>query len=115
MRKSLNKATELALGIKDDAQQQSTAVAPVTSSEMNDYVGNYSHAPLTWEVFIKDGKLNLKLDGKEYLLTKSGDKKFTYGEQNENEIVFVPGKSGRIDFVFTGLYGAKRVGSPKSE
>jgi hypothetical protein len=82
---------------------------------MNDYVGNYSHAPLTWEVFIKDGKLNLKLDGKEYLLTKSGDKKFTYGEQNENEIVFVPGKSGRIDFVFTGLYGAKRVGSPKSE
>jgi len=115
MRKSLNKATELGLGIKDDAPQQSTAVAPLTSSEMSEYAGNYAHAPLTWEVFIKDGKLNLKLDGKEYLLTKSGDKKFTYGEQNENEIVFVPGKSGRIDFVFTGLYGAKRVASAKSE
>ncbi len=115
MRKSLNKATELGLGLKDDAPQQSTAVAPLTSSEMSEYVGNYSHAPLTWEVFIKDGKLNLKFDGKEYLLTKSGDRKFTYGEQNENEIVFVPGKSGRIDFVFTGLYGAKRVASAKSE
>ena len=115
MRKSLNKATELGLGLKDDASQQATAVAPVTSSEINEYVGNYSHAPLTWEVFIKDGKLNLKLDGKEYLLTKSGDRKFTYGAQNENEIVFVPGKSGRIDFVFTGLYGAKRVASAKSE
>lgn len=115
MRRSLNKATELSLGLKDDAPEQSTAIAPPTTAEMNEYAGNYSHAPLTWEVFIKDGKLNLKLDGKEYLLTKSGDRKFTYGAQNENEIVFVPGKSGRIDFVFTGLYGAKRVASAKSE
>lgn len=44
------------------------------------------------------------------LTNKSGDRKFTYGEQNENEIVFVSGKSGRIDFIFTDLYGAKRVG-----
>ena len=115
MRKSLNKATELALGLKDDPPQQSTAVAPPTSSEMNEYTGNYSHAPLTWEVFIKDGRLALKLDGKEYLLTKSGERKFTYGEQNEEELVFVPGKSGRIDFVFTGLYGAKRIAAAKSE
>jgi CubicO group peptidase (beta-lactamase class C family) len=115
MRKSLNKATELALGLKDDTPPPSTAVAPLTSAEMNEYVGNYSHAPSTWEVFIKDGKLNLKLEGKEYLLTKSGERKFTYGEQNEEELVFVRGKSGRIDFVFTGLYGAKRVASPKSE
>jgi CubicO group peptidase (beta-lactamase class C family) len=115
MRRSLNKATELTLGLKDDPPKQATAVAPPTTSEMNEYVGNYSHAPLTWEVFVKDGKLNLKLEGKEYLLTKSGDKKFTYGAQNENEIVFVPGKSGRIYFVFTGLYGAKRVGATKSE
>jgi hypothetical protein len=115
MRRSLNKATELGLGIKTDSPPQTTAVAPPASSEMNDYVGSYSHAPLTWEVFIKDGKLALKLEGKEYLLTRSGDKKFTYGDQNEEELVFVPGKSGRIDFVFTGLYSAKRVGAPKSE
>jgi hypothetical protein len=79
----------------DDEQQQSTALAP--------------------PVFYKDGKLNLKLDGKECLLTKNGAGKFTYGAQNENEIVFVPGKSGRIDFVFTGLYSAKRVAAAKSE
>jgi CubicO group peptidase (beta-lactamase class C family) len=115
MRRSLNKATELGLGIKTDSPPQTTPVAPPASSEMNDYVGSYSHAPLTWEVFIKDGKLALKLEGKEYLLTRSGDKKFTYGDQNEEELVFVPGKSGRIDFVFTGLYSAKRVGAPKSE
>ena len=42
-------------------------------------------------------------------MTKTGDRKFTYGAQNENEIVFVPGKSGKIDLIFMGLYGAKRV------
>ena len=41
--------------------------------------------------------------------TKSGERKFTYGAQNENEIVFVPGKSGKIELIFMGLYGAKRV------
>ncbi len=77
---------------------------------MNEYVGTYSHAPQTWEVSVKDGKLFVKIDGKEHALTKSGERKFTFGAQNENEIVFVPGKNGKIDFLFTELYGAKRVG-----
>lgn len=109
MRKSLNKAMELGLGLKDDEAQKPAPVAPLTSSEMNDYTGVYSHAPGAWDVFVKDGKLYVKTDGKEYLMTKSGDRKFTYGEQNENEIVFVPGKSGKIELIFMGLYGAKRV------
>ena len=113
MRKTLNKATELALGLKDDAPQQPETVAALTSSEMNDYVGTYSHAPQTWEVFIEDGKLYMKFDGKEHAMTKTGDKKFTFGPQNENEVVFVTGKSGKIDLIFTGLYGAKRITAGK--
>ena len=42
-------------------------------------------------------------------MTKTGDKKFSFGAQNENEVVFVPGKSGKIEFLFTELYGAKRI------
>ena len=80
---------------------------------MNEYVGTYSHAPQTWEVSVKDGKLYVKIDGTEHALTKSGERKFTFGAQNENEIVFVPGKSGKIDFLFTELYGAKRVAPGK--
>ena len=76
---------------------------------MNEYVGTYSHAPQTWEVSIKDGKLYVKADDKEHPMTKSGERKFTYGAQNENEIVFVPGKSGKIEFLFTELYGAKKI------
>ena len=73
------------------------------------HVGTYSHAPQTWEVSIKEGKLYMKFDGKEYAMTKSGERKFTFGEQNENEVVFVPGKDGKIHFLFTELYGAKKI------
>ena len=113
MRRTLNKATEIGLGIKDDGQQPTETVAPLTTAEMNDYVGTYSHAPQTWEVSVKDGKLFMKFDGKEHPMTKTGDKKFTFGEQNENEVVFVTGKSGKIDLIFTGLYGAKRIPTGK--
>jgi CubicO group peptidase (beta-lactamase class C family) len=109
MRKSLNKAMELGLGLKDDEPQKPAPVAPVTEAEMKEYVGSYSHAPTIWEVSVKDSKLYIKFDGNEHALTKSGDRKFTFGAQNENELVFVPGKNGKIGFLFTELYGAKRV------
>jgi hypothetical protein len=76
---------------------------------MSQYVGTYSHAPQTWEVSVKDGKLSMKFDGKESAMTKTGDKKFAFGAQNENEVVFVPGKSGKIEFLFFELYGAKKI------
>jgi len=109
MRKSLNKAMELGLGLKDDESQKSDPVAAPAASEMNEYVGVYSHAPQTWDVSIKDGKLFVKFEGKDYPMTKSGERKFTFGEQNENELVFVTGKDGKIRFLFTELYGAKKI------
>ena len=109
MRKSLNKAMELGLGFKDDEEQKPAAVAPPAAWEMNEYVGTYSHAPQTWEVSVKDGKMFMKFDGKDYAMTKSGERKFTFGAQNENEVVFVAGKDGKIGFLFTELYGAKKI------
>jgi CubicO group peptidase (beta-lactamase class C family) len=53
MRKSLNKAMELGLGLKDDEPSKPASIAPATDSEMNEYAGTYSHAPQTWEVSIK--------------------------------------------------------------
>src|SRR4029079_18001771 len=109
MRKSLNKAMELGLGLKDDEEQKPAPLGPPTASEMSEYAGTYSHAPQTWEVSIKDGKLSVKFDGKDYAMTKSGERKFTCGAQNENEVVFVQGKDGKIGFLFTELYGAKKL------
>ncbi len=109
MRKSLNKAMELGLGLKDDNTEKPATVAAAVESEMREYVGTYSHAPQTWEVSLRDGKMFMKFDGKEWAMTKSGERKFTFGAQNENEVVFVPGKSGKIEFLFTELYGAKKI------
>jgi hypothetical protein len=100
---------ELGLGLKDDDEQKPAAVAPPAAAELSEYVGTYSHAPQTWDVSIKDGKLYMKFDGQEYAMTKSGERKFTFGAQNENEVVFVPGKDGKIRFLFTELYGAKKI------
>ena len=109
MRKSLYKAIELGLGLKDDQSEKTAAAAPITAAEMEGYAGSYSHAPQTWDVSVRDGKLFVKFDGEEHQMTKTGERKFTFGSNNENEVVFVPGKSGRIEFIFTGLYAAKRV------
>ncbi len=109
MRKSLNRATEIGLGLKDEEQPKPAAVAPANETEMNEYAGVYSHEPQTWEVSVKDGKLNMKFDGKDYVMTKTGERKFTFGADGENEIVFVPGKSGKTQFLFAGLYGAKKI------
>jgi CubicO group peptidase (beta-lactamase class C family) len=109
LRKSLNKAMELGLGLKDDQPEKPAAVVPPSPAEMQEYAGSYSHAPQIWEVSIKDGKLYVKVEGNEHQLTKSGERKFTFGANNENELVFVPGKSGKIEFIFTELYAAKRV------
>ena len=109
LRKTLNKATELALGLKEDQPEKPAAVAPLTAGEMAEYAGSYSHAPETWEVLVKEGKLYVKADGKEHQMTKTGERKFTFGPSNENEVVFAPGKSGKIEFIFMGLYAAKRV------
>jgi CubicO group peptidase (beta-lactamase class C family) len=109
LRKSLNKATELGLGLKDDAPAKPAPVAPVTAAEMQEVAGVYSHAPQTWEISMRDGKLYVKVDGKEDQLTRSGERKFTFGANNENELVFVPGKGGKVDYLFTGLYAAKKV------
>lgn len=109
LRKTLNKATELALGLKEDEAQKPAPVATLTAAEMQEYAGSYAHAPQTWDVSIKDGKLYVKVDNSEHQLTRSGDRKFTFGANNENEVVFVPGTTGKIEYIFTGLYAAKRV------
>lgn len=108
MRQTLGKALELGLELKSTEEPKPTPVAPATLAELTQYVGLYSHEPTTWEIYLREGKLFAKLEGKDYQLTKSGDRKFTYGEQNENELVFAPGKTGKIEFLFWELYAAKK-------
>jgi hypothetical protein len=53
-----------------------------------------------WRRFVIE--LACSRDGKLFM-------KFTFGAQNENEVVFVRGESEKIEFLFTELCGAKKI------
>jgi hypothetical protein len=72
---------------------------------MRRYAGKYAHAPQTWEVFVKDGKLLLKEDGKDFELTKLGRDRFGY---EQGEVLFVPDEGCNVEHIFMGLYAARR-------
>jgi hypothetical protein len=108
LRRTLNKASELGLELKDEKPEAPKTAPVLSAAELAEYVGTFKGST-TWEVYLKEGKLFVKNDGTEYLLTTKGDRKFSFGKENENELVFVQGKSGRIEFVFSELYSAKRV------
>jgi len=110
LRRTLNKATELGLGLTAEEPESVRPAAPaaLTPTEMAEFIGTYT-GTTRWEVYLKDGKLFVKNEGTDYHLTSSGNRKFSFGSANENELVFVPGKSGKIEFVFSELYSAKKV------
>ena len=98
----------MALDLKPKQPEKAKPVPAPTAAELAEYVGTYK-GTTNWEVYLKDGKLLVKNEGTEYSLTASGERKFTFGSANENELVFVAGKSGRIEFIFSELYSAKKV------
>lgn len=98
-------AMQLALPLKPDPAEPPKPPAP-DADEMKRYVGKYAHAPQTWEVFVKDGKLFLKEDGKDFELTKLGRERFGY---EQGELLFVPDERGAIEHIFMGLYAARRT------
>jgi len=99
------KAMELALPLKAKAEESAPKAAPLTLNEMADYVGVYLHAPQTWEVFVKDGKLCLRYENAEFQLTKVGKHTFSFAQ---GELVFVAGANGKIEHLSTGLYAARK-------
>jgi hypothetical protein len=78
---------------------------------MTGYVGRYSHAPQTWDVFVKEGKLWLKHEGVESELKRVGPAAFTYGQGGE--LVFDLDTNGKAEHLFLGMYAAKKVPAGK--
>ena len=98
-------ALRLALPLKPDPAEPPKPQPP-GAEEMRRYTGKYTHAPQTWEVFVRDGKLFLKEGGKEFELTKLGRDRFGY---EQGEVLFVPDERGAVGHIFMGLYAARRT------
>lgn len=103
--KSRRKAMEMFLPLKAETNETPKTIA-MNTEEMKRYVGKFSHAPQVWEVFIKDGKLFIKEDGKDFELTKIGKETFRY-EQGES--IFTTNERGEIEHISFGLYAARKI------
>lgn len=108
--KSRMKALELALPLKAATEEASPKAIRMSNDEMKQHVGVYTHAPQRWDILVKDGKLFLKDEGGEHQLTKTGENTFSYGPSGANQIVLVAGADGQTEYLFMGLYAARRSG-----
>jgi CubicO group peptidase (beta-lactamase class C family) len=103
--KTRQKAAEMFLPLKPETNEQPKTLA-MNAEEMKRFAGKYMHAPQIWEVFIKDGKLFYKEDGTDFELKRTGKNKFSY---EQGEVIFVPNEKGGIEYIFIGLYSARRI------
>jgi CubicO group peptidase (beta-lactamase class C family) len=103
--KTRQKAMELFLPLKPETSEQPKTPA-ISADEMKRYVGKFAHAPQTWEVFTKDGKLYFRDEGKDFQLSKTGKDRFVF---EQGELIFVPDAKGEIEHLFMGLYAARKI------
>jgi len=101
--KTAEKAMELTLPLEARAESRPTPVA-VTEAEMARYIGVYGDQPNRIEIAIKDGKLFLKVMGREGQVSKLGELRFsvTLGPSRTVEFALVPGADGKAEFLHVG-------------
>lgn len=104
--KARRKAMEMLLPLKPSTAAETNPETVANPEELRRYAGKYEHAPQTWEFFIKDGKLFVRQDGKEFELKKTGKDTFGFAQ---GQFLFVPNEKGAMEHIFMGLYAARKV------
>jgi CubicO group peptidase (beta-lactamase class C family) len=102
------KAMELSLTLKPETAEKPKTAQPLSAMEMASYTGKYVNGPQIWEVYVEGGKLHLKQEGSEVELSKTGKYRLSYGPSLENDLAFVPNARGEIEYIFDGLYSARK-------
>jgi CubicO group peptidase (beta-lactamase class C family) len=108
LNKTTTKAKELFLPLKPAETEKPKEKLTLTPADLAAFAGQYANGPQTWEILAKDGRLFLKDAQAEYALTKTAANKLSFGDTLENDIAFVPGANGKMEYIFTGLYSARR-------
>lgn len=106
--KTTEKAKELFLPLKPAAAEEPKMASAITPADVARFVGKFVNGPQTWEILAEGGRLVLKYQDSKEALTKTGEFRLSFGPTLENDIAFVSGKGGRAEYIFTGLYSAKR-------
>ncbi|HEX8921584.1 MAG TPA: serine hydrolase domain-containing protein [Pyrinomonadaceae bacterium] len=108
LNKTTTKAKELFLPLKPAGADKPKEKLPLTAADRAGFAGKYVNGPQTWEILEKNGTLVLKDADTEYPLTKTGAQKLSFGDNLENDVATVPGSHGKTEYIFTGLYSARR-------
>jgi CubicO group peptidase (beta-lactamase class C family) len=108
LNKTTTKAKELFLPLKPTEADKPKEKLPLTAADLARFAGKYVNGPQTWEILAKGNKLFLKDAEAEYELTRTGPQKLSFGDNLENDIATVPAADGRTEYIFTGLYSARR-------
>ena len=102
--KTRQKANELFLPLKADTSQAPSG--PTAAVDLKRYSGRYEHAPQVWEFSVRERKLYVATEGKEYELKPEGKDQFSY---EGGPVLFVANSKGEFEHIFMGLYAARRT------
>ena len=108
LNKTTTKAKELFLQLKPAEADKPREKLSLTAADLAGFTGKYVNGPQTWEILAKDNRLFLKDAEAEYELAKTGAQRLSFGDKLENDVVTVPGTDGKTEYIFTGLYSARR-------
>lgn len=107
------KAMEMILPLKASEQEPSPTFPPLTSAEINTLSGVYLHAPQKWEIFSVAGQLRIKYENQESDLIRTGASSYRFGAAGDDELVFIQDSEGKSEYLFTGMYAAKKMDAIK--
>jgi CubicO group peptidase (beta-lactamase class C family) len=103
------KAIEMFLTLKPETPEKPKAAQAMTAVELANFAGKYKNGPQTWEINAKNGKLYFKQGAEEIELAKTDQFRLSFGSALENDLAFVANPSGEIEYVFDGLYSARKA------
>ena len=109
LNRTAEKAMEMLLPLKPKTAEKERPPVQMSTDEMSRYTGVFKNPPQQWEIFVREGKLFLKQEDAVMPLTKTGDYRFTIGEPGAGELLLIADAGGRVEYLFTDLYAARKV------
>lgn len=109
--KTVTRASELLLSLPPRKSVPPPETKEMTLGEMSEYVGTYNNGGEPVEIFIREGKLFMRVGKSELQLSKIGDRRLMMKEPGAaapDELVMLPDKSGRITYIQVGSGALKR-------
>ncbi len=106
--RSRARAIETFLKLQPEQPPKPKKPEALSETELANFAGKYFNGQQTWEIIGRTGKLYFKTPDGELELTRTGPYLLSFGANLENDLVFVPNKRGEIEFLFDGLYSAKK-------